>query len=740
MKRCMKTYGGSRPKAFWGAVIGAATSLIGGALSSSSQRKQALAQKRLEEYAAAKKIANSADAVNQSLAAEEHYQEQFRQAYKIGGRKKLRNEPIITDGGNAIPLGHNTFLLRGGSHEDINETGNTGIGIDVNGYEIEAEGGEVAQNKANELRIFSKEPILPGGISPAEAVIAGANKDYVFKQQEEIKNLLGVNDEGEPIAEYGNLYYLTAPQGQQMIANGITNPAVINRGLRQPITGIDNLARFAKLLNAGAFGGVDNPNKVSNFVIEQGNKLVDDNKKAIEKSKFSLGGKTTRPVEGRRKARLGDNYWYLPNTRMGNFIRRTYNSTDGQVASQSNATPSVTTPSNPTVTNTANVVVPTRSIPSLKSVVSPDYSYGEGTRYTGQISPDWFDENGRPYNNIPVYNGVQMATRQADGSYSFPEVDIQPNPVLKNPDVEAINADKTLAIGDNYEGPKTTVDLDTTIDGRTGRDRMGMIVKGGDWIGLGADLLGSIGLGWINANSAKRGYQVPDAPGYIQAAKLNTTYNINPQLADNERNRLATNRSIARDTISSVASLARQGVTNTNATSIVNQLYGEKENKENEYINADAMNQQEVAAKNIALQQDWREKANAIRNEQARAKAQARQISLQGISGAAGNFLGQTMQRYEDVQALKAYIAASEEGTGARMVAAGLDDTGELSKTGLLALQGKIKPLDGLTEEQRKIQEGYRQQYKVMYNNLNKTRHGRRWMSRNNIASMPTVW
>lgn len=191
-----------RPQAFWGALIPSAINFVGGLITSSQQAK---AQKRaLEEQ---KRLAQQqfdisnqnqlASTLNNYAFAQQSYDDKdYNLKYRIGGVKRLGGRNImITDGGNAKRIGNNTYLLRGGSHEDINETGQTGIGINVGGNEIEAEGGEVAQRKGNSLRIYSAQPIL-GGISPAEAIMRGYNKDKVFNAQQRFKKNNGIKDDG----------------------------------------------------------------------------------------------------------------------------------------------------------------------------------------------------------------------------------------------------------------------------------------------------------------------------------------------------------------------------------------------------------------------------------------------------------------------------------------------------------------------------------------------------------------
>lgn len=192
-----------RPRAFWGALIPAAINFVGGLITSSQQAKaqkraleeqQRLAQQQLQ----VSNQNNLATTLNNYASANNSYSdEDYNLKYRNGGTRRLGSNGItITDGGNARKIGNNTYLLRGGSHEDINETGQTGIGINVGGNEIEAEGGEVAQKKNKSLRIFSAQPMLSGGLSPAQAIIRGYNKDKVFAAQQRFKRNNNLNDDG----------------------------------------------------------------------------------------------------------------------------------------------------------------------------------------------------------------------------------------------------------------------------------------------------------------------------------------------------------------------------------------------------------------------------------------------------------------------------------------------------------------------------------------------------------------
>lgn len=192
---------GGRKKCWIGAAIGAATSIAGSLFGNGAQKREMRRQKSIQDWQnATQEAANMTSVLNNSRDYQEDYLRQFRTAARLG--KTLGAKGIyITDGGDATKIGNNTYLLRGGSHEDVNETGQTGIGINVGGNEVEAEGGEVAQKKNGALRIFSAQPILGNGMSPAQAILRGYNKDSVFSQQQDFKKRNGLKDDGS--TKYG---------------------------------------------------------------------------------------------------------------------------------------------------------------------------------------------------------------------------------------------------------------------------------------------------------------------------------------------------------------------------------------------------------------------------------------------------------------------------------------------------------------------------------------------------------
>lgn len=216
---------GERPKAFWGALVGGAMNLIGSAISSKSQARAIRRQIEAQKEAARTQLelannSNLASTLNSYATATRSYNNEdvYNLKYRLGGNKRLGSNRIyITDGGNATKIGNDTYLLRGGSHEQTNETGQTGIGINVGGNEVEAEGGEVAQKKNGALRIFSAQPILGNGMSPAQAILRGYNKDSVFSQQQAFKKRNGLKDDGSK-AQIGGYYGANYPSPLSLLS------------------------------------------------------------------------------------------------------------------------------------------------------------------------------------------------------------------------------------------------------------------------------------------------------------------------------------------------------------------------------------------------------------------------------------------------------------------------------------------------------------------------------------------
>ena len=185
--RDIAKFGGcKRPKAFWGAVIGAGLSIASNLINKNAEKKAAKRQAAAEQLEQNRNVAGDITTqLNQQADNSDPYYAQFRTEFAKGGKVKGR-KAVITDGGVAIPISKNMSLLRGSTHDEINESGNTGIGINFGGNQVEAQNGEIVRKKNGKLYIYSDEP-MQNGISPAERVLNGENPDKVYNSQENYK-------------------------------------------------------------------------------------------------------------------------------------------------------------------------------------------------------------------------------------------------------------------------------------------------------------------------------------------------------------------------------------------------------------------------------------------------------------------------------------------------------------------------------------------------------------------------
>lgn len=187
----MRTINNRRPKAFIGAAISVGTQLIGGIIGGAKKRKAEKAA-RLEQERQAKLQAAQQQASYMTENAENDanvYKNIRNQLMRNGGNIPRKGVPLIAEGGTAIPIKKDSFLLKGRKHN----TGGIIIGKGKNS--IEAEGDEVIQITPKQLKVFSAQPILNGN-SPAELVQKGAEPSKVFNAQESFKDRNGLNDDG----------------------------------------------------------------------------------------------------------------------------------------------------------------------------------------------------------------------------------------------------------------------------------------------------------------------------------------------------------------------------------------------------------------------------------------------------------------------------------------------------------------------------------------------------------------
>lgn len=842
---------GGRKKCWIGAAIGAATSIAGSLFGNSAQKREMRRQQSIRDWQdATQEAANMTSVLNNSRDYQEDYLRQFRTAARLG--KTLGAKGIyITDGGNATKISNNTYLLRGGSHEDVNETGQTGIGINVGGNEVEAEGGEVAQKKNGALRIFSAQPILSNGMSPAQAILRGYNKDKVFNAQQAFKRRNGLKDDGSKAkwgigwlnSLFGNdnpkkktvHFYKSQATGkvfktrQEAIAEN--NKYKTNLGYRRTInrerefeaaknksgneripyikekeiklskagklTGIklttnqlDSIAKYANKVGLpiktalglvgqeSAFGnyfGYANNAKFLNEYHKQGemnrdifgiptynivnyerllpNKiptLVDDNaindkyaKRGINKFGYSavINGDELDKLKVQHEAYPGlakkrAKFWKDIKVPTLELAFKAYKDH-----------PNLYNAGNPNqqnlVNNKANDVWGSpeiqkwyRTSPYVKHCLGgrcklrngglTSKDRGSSKRHYPSVSSKDFAGGGRSY-PIPTKADAVDALRLAGlhgrsdvrskvyskypslrkksllGSSNHPVKSMRPKAlggmyipfnkrytsIYDAPDYDSdYNGGNVLGNGEvtvtakrikptfmkpNNDAmnlikvPKEEVPY---IPQRHNRSRT--IFSGGDYLGLGIDTLAALSTGLVNYNTAGK-YTLPDRAPIIQASKLPTTYNVNPEIEEVKRYRDRLTGQTFNNTSSSVAALNRSSAINLDALSNLSKLWATKENEENKMLTEDAKNQQTIAAQNAQNELARQSEIARIKNEAIQAKGDALNVGLSGLSQAWTNFWTAGRTAYEDDQARRAMVASSKDATPTRLIEMGYD-------------------------------------------------------------------
>lgn len=623
---------GGRKKCWIGAAIGAATSIAGSLFGNSAQKREMRRQQSIRDWQdATQEAANMTSVLNNSRDYQEDYLRQFRTAARLG--KTLGAKGIyITDGGDATKIGNNTYLLRGGSHEDVNETGQTGIGINVGGNEVEAEGGEVAQKKNGALRIFSAQPILGNGMSPAQAILRGYNKDSVFSQQQAFKKRNGLKDDGS--AKYG-------------FGGDIKSIWNFIRSNRSPIDNIAALATAYQKLNpnsnynkqkgkfkggtfrgAGAGGTWTNDYK-SNKGFDNFNDAYDD---AVEHNAktFIFGNKRYNTLKENNPIRE------INNRAVGSWRdsvvtkdRTGYGKDFGPIKSGASLIPLITETYNP-----KRIKHRLGGRPKAANGIYVPFN----KRYTSIYDAPDYDSD---------YNGGNVL---GNGEVTVTAKRIKPT--FMKPNNDAMNII-------NHPANETPY-----IPQRHNRSRT--IFSGGDYLGLGIDTLAALSTGLVNYNTAGK-YVLPDRAPIIQASKLPTTYNVNPEIEEVKRYRDKLTGQTFNNTSSSVAALNRSSAINLDALSNLSKLWATKENEENKMLTEDAKNQQTIAAQNAQNELARQSEIARIKNEAIQAKGDALNVGLSGLSQAWTNFWTAGRTAYEDDQARRAMIASSKEATPTRL-------------------------------------------------------------------------
>jgi hypothetical protein len=602
--------------------------------------------------------------------------------------KKYILNPKVVRGGKAIPLGNNFYYMQGRKHEQ------GGIDLsadDKNGLEVE--GGEVVHTSKNSIKVFSAVPML-NGKSPAEKVINGENANKVFKEQEEFKDRNNFNDDGSKKYQNG---------GKRRYIGGSTNEA------RQKYFDTDK--EFTDSVKVIAKRYNINPNLLASRMAKEGS--ID---KAINYYNDTNGKFDRREVHGSDWGlddtgnNLNEGIITLKEPYLNYYDEEFFNEKDRKVNSvyspNWNFGISATAAELEYRRNEMKKRFPNLSDEQLDAAASAAFNRGiyGATKYIkqgkdlneyspfinikkmgGQIKKNIFVElnvGGKKklvpassftgerqkalmginedidYINTPKYKGIIE-----EASITNPR--LSPNNVYKQL-TKAAGTDDALKIKKLNNIPNNINNKFSPAAGHFNEITLG------DIIGGVTNTIGSI----TNYNSNRRtlnNMKYSSAPLPIQAKKLKTRFNINPQLDKIREYLKATNRDIDANTASSRVALARKGIARTNALLQTNNLYATKENAETQLLNQDNMNQQNVAARNVEMYNRWREGKSNFDNMLLEKHAENTSDLIRGLTTTVQDIIGGIEQRKNINNTLSTIAAANPNVTAEILKDLGVD-------------------------------------------------------------------
>lgn len=602
--------------------------------------------------------------------------------------KKYILNPKVVRGGKAIPLGNNFYYMQGRKHEQ----GGIDLGADdKNGLEVE--GGEVVHTSKNSIKVFSAVPML-NGKSPAEKIINGENANKVFKEQEEFKDRNNFNDDGSKKYQNG---------GKRRYIGGSTNEA------RQKYFDTDkeltdSVKVIAKRYNI-------NPNLLASRMAKEG--PID---KAINYYNDTNGKFDRREVHGidwgldDTGNNLNEGIITLKEPYLNYYDEEFFNEKDRKVNSvyspDWNFGISATAAELKYRRDEMKKRFPNLSDEQLDAAASAAFNRGMygATKYIkqgrdlneyspfinikkmgGQVKKNIFVElnvGGKKklvpassftgerqkalmginedidYINTPKYKGIIE-----EASITNPR--LSPNNVYKQL-TNAAGTDDALKIKKLNNIPNNINNKFSPAAGHFNEITLG------DIIGGVTNTIGSI----TNYNSNRRtlnNMKYSSAPLPIQAKKLKTRFNINPQLDKIREYLKATNRDIDANTASSRVALARKGIARTNALLQTNNLYATKENAETQLLNQDNMNQQNVAARNVEMYNRWREGKSNFDNMLLEKRAENTSDLIRGLTTTVQDIIGGVEQRRNINNTLSTIAAANPNVTAEILKDLGVD-------------------------------------------------------------------
>lgn len=588
--------------------------------------------------------------------------------------KKYILKPKVVRGGTAIPLGNNFYYMQGRKHEQ----GGIDLGADdKNGLEVE--GGEVVHTSKNSIKVFSAVPML-NGKSPAEKVINGKNANKVFKEQEEFKDRNNYNDDGSKKYQNG---------GKRRYIGGNTNEA------RQKYFDTDK--EFTDSVKVIAKRYNINPNLLASRMAKEG--PID---KAINYYNNTNGEFDRREVHGRDWGlddtgnNLNEGIITLKEPYLNYYDEEFFNEKDRKVNSvyspDWNFGISATAAELKYRRDEMKKRFPNLSDEQLDAAASAAFN-------RGIYGTSKYIKQGKDLNEYSPFINIKKMGGQTKKNI-FVELNVGGKKKLVpassftgerqkalmgiNEDVDYINTPKykdiieEASITNPRLSPNNVYKQLTNAAGTTDAlklKKLNNIPKSanskfsqaaghfneftiGDLIGGVTNTIGSI----TNYNSNKRALgkmKYSSAPFPIQARKLKTKFNINPQLDKIREYLKATNRDIDANTASSRVALARKGIARINALLQANNLYITKENAETQLLNQDNMNQQNIAARNVEMYNRWREGKSNFDNMLLEKRAENTSDLIRGLTTTVQDIIGGVEQRRNINNTLSTMAAAN---------------------------------------------------------------------------------
>lgn len=602
--------------------------------------------------------------------------------------KKYILNPKVVRGGKAIPLGNNFYYMQGKKHEQ----GGIDLGADdKNGLEVE--GGEVVHTSKNSIKVFSAVPML-NGKSPAEKIINGENANKVFKEQEEFKDRNNFNDDGSKKYQNG---------GKRRYIGGSINEA------RQKYFDTDkeltdSVKVIAKRYNI-------NPNLLASRMAKEG--PID---KAINYYNDTNGKFDRREVHGidwgldDTGNNLNEGIITLKEPYLSYYDEEFFNEKGREVNS---------------------VYSPNWNFGISATAAELEYRRNEMKKRFPNLSDEQLDAAASAAFNRGIYGATKYIKQGKDLNEYSPFINIKKmgGQVKKNIFVELnVGGKKKLVPASSFTGErqKALMGINEDIDYINTPKYKGIIEEAsitnprlssnnvykqltnaagtddalkikklnnipnninnkfspaaghfneitlGDIIGGVTNTIGSI----TNYNSNRRALnnmKYSSAPLPIQAKKLKTRFNINPQLDKIREYLKATNRDIDSNTASSRVALARKGIARTNALLQTNNLYATKENAETQLLNQDNMNQQNVAARNVEMYNRWREGKSNFDNMLLEKHVENTSDLIRGLTTTVQDIIGGIEQRKNINNTLSTIAAANPNVTAEILKDLGVD-------------------------------------------------------------------